>query len=184
MAGMQRALRLTRGMALALGFLIPVAAAQQPSNKPAQQSPGQQAPQSPNHPAQQPAAQPAPEPGNPYDDSKPYAPPAPWKSVEIGNYYFKKRNLKAALSRYKEAVQTDPHYSPGYLGMGKVYERMRLRRKALEAYQHYLDELPSTKDALEAKEVQKAMARLEKDLKRPASTRAKPAPPSTGAERH
>ncbi len=177
MAGMRQAVTTALAINIAFGLLTTVAPAQQSSDKPAQQSPSQ--------PAQQQApAKPAPEPENPYDDSKPYVAPAPWKSVEIGNYYFRKKNMRAALSRYKEAVQTNPHYAPGYLGLGKVYERMGLRRKALEAYQHYLDELPSTKDALEAKDVQRAVAKLEKDLKIPASQRARPAPAATGTQAH
>jgi tetratricopeptide (TPR) repeat protein len=93
-----------------------------------------------------------------------YSPPSPSKSVEIGNFYLRKKDLRGALSRFKEAVKTDPHYPPAYLGLGKVYEKMGLKQKALDAYQRYLDELPSEKDALEAKEVQKAIARLRKQL--------------------
>jgi len=93
-----------------------------------------------------------------------YQPPAAWKSVEIGNYYLRKRDYPGALSRFKEAVQTDPHYPGGYLGMGKVYDKLGFKEKALEAYRQYLDLLPSTKDALEAKDVQKAVARLEKEV--------------------
>jgi tetratricopeptide (TPR) repeat protein len=91
------------------------------------------------------------------------APSAP-KSVEIGNYYLRTKKLSAALSRFQEAVNTDPHYAPAYEGMGKAYDRMGLRQKALEAYRKYLDELPSARDAREAKRVHKAVARLEKQL--------------------
>lgn len=109
-------------------------------------------PQAQKHP------QPAPE------EPSPYQPPAAWKSVEIGNYYLRKKDYPGALSRYKEAVQTDPHYPGGYLGMGKVYDKLGFKEKALDAYRKYLDLLPSAKDALEAKDVQKAVARLEKGL--------------------
>jgi tetratricopeptide (TPR) repeat protein len=108
------------------------------------------------------------------DTSKPYVAPAPSKSVEIGNYYLKKKKYKAALSRFQEAVKSDPYYPLGYLGLGKVYERIGLKRKALAAYREYLDTLPSTKDAEEAKEVHKAIARLERDLKTPHTTRRSP----------
>jgi len=102
------------------------------------------------------------------DDYWKYTNPGPAKSVEIGNYYLRRKKLKAALSRFQEAAKTDPHYAPAFLGLGKVYERMGLKQKALEAYQHYLDELPSTKEAQEAKDVQEAVARLQKQVK-PAS---------------
>jgi tetratricopeptide (TPR) repeat protein len=99
------------------------------------------------------------------EDEKPYTPPAAWKSVEIGDFYFKKKRYNGALSRYEEAVRTDPYYPKAFLGLGKVYEKMGLKRKALEAYQKYLDLLPSEKAALEAKDAQKAVVRLKKELK-------------------
>jgi tetratricopeptide (TPR) repeat protein len=111
------------------------------------------------------------------EEPSPYHPPAAWKSVEIGNYYLKRKNYPGALSRYQEAVQTDPHYPGGYLGMGKVYDKLGFKEKALEAYRQYLDLLPSTKDALEAKDVQKAIARLEREL----AKTAKPTRQKTGA---
>jgi tetratricopeptide (TPR) repeat protein len=99
------------------------------------------------------------------EDEKPYSPPAAWKSVEIGNYYYRRKKYNAALSRYQEAVKTNPYYPQGFLGLGRVYDKIGLKRKALESYQKYLDLLPSEKDALEAKEVQKAVTRLKRALK-------------------
>ena len=95
-----------------------------------------------------------------------YVNPGPAKSVEIGNFYLKKGKLKAALSRFEEASQTNPHYAPAQLGLGKVYERMGHKQKALDAYQHYLDELPSAKDAEDAKDAQSAVARLKRETGR------------------
>ena len=95
-------------------------------------------------------------------ESEPYTPPAVWKSVEIGNFYLKKRDYPGALSRYQEAVKTDPYYPGSYLGLGRVYEKLGFKEKALKAYRKYLDLLPSAKDALQAKDVQEAVARLEK----------------------
>ncbi|PYV27705.1 MAG: hypothetical protein DMG27_03155 [Acidobacteria bacterium] len=45
---------------------------------------------------------------------KPYVPPSARKSVEVGNYYLRKKKYNAALSRYQEAVETDP-YKPATL---------------------------------------------------------------------
>ncbi len=98
--------------------------------------------------------------------SKPYMPPSAPKSVEIGNFYLKRKKLNAALSRFQEAVKTDPSCAPGYLGLGEVYEKIGLKQKALEAYLRYLDTLPSTKQAEEAKQVHKAIARIERGLKK------------------
>jgi tetratricopeptide (TPR) repeat protein len=131
-------------------------------------------PQAPLARAQQPQTPPTREPA---EDVKPYYPPAARKSVEIGDYYFRRKKYEAALSRYQEAATTDPHYPRAYLGLGRVYEKIGLKQKALASYQRYLDELPSTKDALEAKDVQKAITRLEKELESGTSHRPKETAP-------
>jgi tetratricopeptide (TPR) repeat protein len=105
------------------------------------------------------------------DDSRPYTSPTARKSVEVGNYYFRRKKYNAALSRYQEAVKTDSYYAPGYLGLGRVYEKIGLKKKALEAYRKYLETLPSAKQAEEAKEARKAIARLERQLKVPQTRR-------------
>jgi tetratricopeptide (TPR) repeat protein len=105
------------------------------------------------------------------EEEKAYVSPPAWKCVEIGDFYFKRKKYAGALSRYKEAVKVDPDYAPAYLGLGKVYEKIGLKQKALEAYRKYLDELPSAKQADEAKEAHEAIARLEKELG-PAPTKA------------
>jgi tetratricopeptide (TPR) repeat protein len=102
-----------------------------------------------------------------------YITPPAWKSVEIGNFYLRRKSYRGALSRYQEAIHTDPGYAPAYLGLGKVYEKMGLKKKALEAYQRYLDELPSEKQADEAKDVHRAIERLQKELAQPAAESVK-----------
>jgi Tfp pilus assembly protein PilF len=84
--------------------------------------------------------------------------------VEIGDYYLRRKKYNAALSRFEEALKTDPHYALAYREMGKVYERTGQPQKALDAYRKYLDELPSAQDAREDKRTHKAIARLEKQL--------------------
>lgn len=109
-------------------------------------------------------------------EEKAYVTPPAWKSVEVGNFYLRRKKYRAALSRFKEAAQTDPYNPEAYLGLGKVYDQLGLRQKALENYRKYLDRLPSAKQAEEARDVQKAIARLEEKLKGsrpPSSARAK-----------
>lgn len=119
---------------------------------------------------------------DPEPDVEPYVPQPAWKSVEVGDYYLKRKKYRAALSRYKEAVQVDPYYAPAYLGLGKVYDKIGLKQKALDGYRKYLDLLPSTKQAEEAKDVHKAIARLERKLKKSKSTPgAQPSPPETAS---
>ena len=119
---------------------------------------------------------------DPEPDVDSFVPQPAWKSVEVGDYYLKRKKYRAALSRYKEAVQVDPYYAAAYLGLGKVYDKIGLKQKALESYRKYLDLLPSTKQAEEAKDVHKAIARLEQKLKKSKSTRgAQPSPPETAS---
>ena len=98
------------------------------------------------------------------DPVRVFASPAASKSVEIGDFYLKRKKYKAALSRFQEALQTDPHYAPAYRELGKVYEKMGFWQKSLDAYRKYLDELPSAKDARQAKDIQKAIARLQQEI--------------------
>ena len=102
-----------------------------------------------------------------YSTEKKYVPPGVLKSVEIGNFYLRKKKYKGALSRFQEAIQEDSSYAPAYLGLGKAYENIGLKQKALQAYKKYLDALPSEKSALEAKNAQRAVARLEREVSTP-----------------
>jgi len=98
------------------------------------------------------------------DPVRVFVSPAASKSVEIGDFYLKRRKYKAALSRFQEALQTDPHYAPAYRELGKAYEKMGFWQKSLDAYRKYLDELPSAKDAREAKDIHKAIARVQQEI--------------------
>jgi tetratricopeptide (TPR) repeat protein len=98
------------------------------------------------------------------DPVRVYVSPSASKSVEIGDFYLRRGKYKAALSRFQEALKTDQHYAPAYRELGKVYEKMGSWQKALDAYRRYLDELPSAKDAREAKNIHRAIARLQKDI--------------------
>ena len=101
---------------------------------------------------------------NSSNDAYHYVPPPAWKSVEIGNFYLRRKDYRGAISRYKEAIGTDPDYAPAYLQLGKVDDKLGRKRQALDMYRKYLKALPSEKQAEEAKEVHKAIRRLEREL--------------------
>lgn len=94
----------------------------------------------------------------------PFQTPSPEKSVEIGNFYFRRRDYRGALDRYLEAVHSNPDYAPAYLGLGKTYEATGKPREALAAYEKYLAELPSDRAAERAKDARKAVKRLKREL--------------------
>lgn len=95
-----------------------------------------------------------------------FTPPRAEKSVEVGTFYLKRKNYKAALSRFLEAIKTDPFYAPAHGQLGKVYEKLGRREEALQAYRTHLEVLPSAKEAAKATDVRKAITRLELDLRR------------------
>jgi len=104
-------------------------------------------------------------PGVPKDDPVRVLPSdSATKSVEIGDFYLRRRKYQAALSRFQDALKTDPHYAPAYRELGRTYEKMGQWKKSLDAYQKYLDELPSAKDAREAKEIHRAIDRMKKEI--------------------
>jgi tetratricopeptide (TPR) repeat protein len=98
------------------------------------------------------------------DPLRRFVSPSAQKSVEIGDFYLRRKKFQAALSRFQEALQTDPYYAPAYRELGKVYEKMGFWKKSLDAYRKYLDSLPSAQDAREARSIHKAIARLQKEI--------------------
>ena len=67
--------------------------------------------------------------------------------VQIGNYYFKKGNYKAAMSRFHEATLWNPNYAEAYLRLGESEEKMRDNKAARQAYAKYLELAPDSKEA-------------------------------------
>ncbi len=112
-----------------------------------------------------------------------YVPPSARQSVEVGNFYFRRKDYRGALSRFEEAAQDDPYYAPAYLGLGKVYEKTGRKREALAAYRKYLDALPSQKQADEAKDVHKAIRQMELQLARKQKRQTVAEQPSPSAKK-
>lgn len=90
--------------------------------------------------------------------------PSAKASVEIGNFYLRRKDYRGALSRFKEALKTNSDYAPAYLGLGKAYDKMGFKQDALADYQKYLDNLDSERQADHARRVQRAMNRLKQEI--------------------
>jgi tetratricopeptide (TPR) repeat protein len=69
------------------------------------------------------------------------------KEVKVGDYYFKKRNYKAAALRFREATRWNPGFAEAFLKLGESEEKLNDRAAAKDAYAKYLDLNPSAKDA-------------------------------------
>jgi tetratricopeptide (TPR) repeat protein len=75
--------------------------------------------------------------------------------LQIGNYYFKKGSLKAAMNRFREATRWNPNYAEAFLRLGDTEEKLKDKQAAREAYTKYLELSP---DGKEAESVKKKLA--------------------------
>lgn len=81
------------------------------------------------------------------------------KDVEVGDYYSKLGNYKAALSRYREALQFKPHDAVATFKLAQTLEKTKEFDEARSRYQEYLAIL---KDGPSAAAAKKALERLQK----------------------
>lgn len=84
------------------------------------------------------------------------------KELEVGNFHMKRHNYAAAVLRFEEALKWNPKLAAAYLRLGEAREKRGESTKALEAYRKYLQMDPHTKKKAE---VEKTIARLERELK-------------------
>jgi len=69
------------------------------------------------------------------------------KELRTGDYYFKKKNYKAAVYRFREATKWNPNFAEAYLKLGESEEKLKNRALAREAYAKYLELAPDAKAA-------------------------------------
>lgn len=79
------------------------------------------------------------------------------KEVSTGDYYFRKGNYTAAVSRYDEATKWNDGNAEAWLRLGEAQEKKSNAKAAREAYEKYLEIAPTAKDAAEVK---KRLAKL------------------------
>jgi tetratricopeptide (TPR) repeat protein len=91
-------------------------------------------------------------------EMKPYDPHKADKNIEIGDYYFKRGNYRAAESRYREALDWKPGDAIATFKMGEVMEKIGNLVQARQNYQQYLKILPEGPLSEQAK---KALSRIE-----------------------
>jgi tetratricopeptide (TPR) repeat protein len=73
------------------------------------------------------------------------------KEVEIGRYYFKKKNYRAAAKRFTEATKWNPTFADAFLLLGETDEKLRDKAGAQQAFGKYLELQPDAKNAAEIK---------------------------------
>ncbi len=83
----------------------------------------------------------------------PYDPHRAVKDIEVGDFYFKKRNYRAALNRYREALFYKPNDALANFRMAQSFEKLNQSDEAVAHYQEYLRILPNGPLSGEAKRV-------------------------------
>ena len=111
--------------------------------------------------------------GGDVNEFTPYDPMKAMKAVEVGDFYYKKENYPAAISRYREALEYKPHDAEATFKLAEVLDKTGDLAGAKENYEAYLKTLPNGPYAKKAKE---ALARLPASVsvKNPATARKAP----------
>ena len=71
------------------------------------------------------------------------------KAFEIGNFYYKRENYKAAEVRYREAILYGPEWPKGYEKLVKTLETMARYDQAIQVCRDFLKVAPNSKKASE-----------------------------------
>lgn len=79
------------------------------------------------------------------------------KDIDVGYYYLKDKNYRAAESRLKEALEIMPSSSVALIGLAQAQQKLGQRDEARQNYQAYLKLNP---DGPDAEKVKKALAQL------------------------
>ena len=91
------------------------------------------------------------------EEFKPWNPHKAEKDVEVGDFYFKRKNYRAALDRYREALYYKNNDAVATFRLAVCQEKLGDTDEARKAYAAYLKILPHGPFATEA---QQALARL------------------------
>lgn len=98
----------------------------------------------------------------------PWNPHKAAKDIEVGDFYFKRRNYRAAADRYREALMYKDNDAVATFRLAVCLEKMDQPDEARKEYESYLKILPH---GPQAEEAQKAIQRL-----KATSAEAKPNP--------
>lgn len=104
----------------------------------------------------------------------PWNPHKAAKDVEVGDFYFKRKNYRAALSRYREALLYKDNDAVANFRLAQCLEKLDRLDEARVHYQAYLKILPH---GLFAEDAQKALERLtaaDKKVEAPSEPQPKP----------
>lgn len=110
-----------------------------------------------NHPLSSPGLADTNEPATDVQEVHPWDPHKAAKDVEVGDYYFKRKNYKAAIQRYKHALVYKSDDAVAHFRLAESLDKTGNSGEAVEHYRQYLKILPHGPYSEDA---QKALARL------------------------
>jgi Tfp pilus assembly protein PilF len=95
------------------------------------------------------------EPAAPAEDEtvlRPWVPHNAAKDVEVGQYYLKLKNYRAALERFNHALTYKPNDAEAIFGLAITQEKLDLLSLAQQNYRKYLEVLPNGPKSKDAEE--------------------------------
>ena len=66
------------------------------------------------------------------------------QNVNIGNFYFKRKNYSAAIQRYHEAIEYQPNSIPAHEALARAYVKSGDIAKAMDTYKSFLEKYPDS----------------------------------------
>ncbi len=99
--------------------------------------------------------------GSVEDNAPKWDPHRAEKDIEVGNYYLKQKNYRAALERFHDALAYKPNDAEATYGLAVTQEKIDLFSQAYNSYSKYLEILPH---GPMAKESEEGMKRMEQHL--------------------
>jgi tetratricopeptide (TPR) repeat protein len=97
------------------------------------------------------------EPAGDVTEMHPWNPYRAMKDDEVGEFYMKRKNYRAALARYQDALIWKEKDAVANFRMAQCYEKLDQPDQAIPHYEEYLKILP---DGPNAKEARKALEKL------------------------
>lgn len=110
-----------------------------------------------NHPMSGAAVANANDAGSDVQELHPWDPHKAAKDVEVGDFYLKRKNYRAAIERYKDALIYKPDDAIAHFRLAESFDKAGQGGEAVPHYQEYLKILPHGPFAAEA---QKALEKM------------------------
>ncbi len=80
------------------------------------------------------------------EEVREYSPPKAKENVEVGNFYLKKSNYRAAEERYRVAIDYNTKWEKSYEKLIKVLEKQGKYEEAVETCDLFIEINPSSKE--------------------------------------